>query len=112
VKYRSHLHPAVRRVQGHLAQHLDRPHSLAELATVAHLSPRGLSKAFSAATGITPLEYQQQLRLERASTLLAETDLGVEAVAARCGFRDARHFRRLFAARYGMPPSAARNRAS
>ncbi|MEV6983050.1 helix-turn-helix domain-containing protein [Sphaerisporangium sp. NPDC051017] len=108
LRYRSHLHPAVHRVQDHLAQHLDSAHTLAELAAVAHLSPRGLSKAFSAAIGISPLEYQQRLRLERAAALLAETDFGVEAVAVRCGFRDARHLRRLFAARYGMPPSAAR----
>ncbi|MER6943728.1 GlxA family transcriptional regulator [Nonomuraea sp. NPDC000554] len=108
LQHRSHLHPAVHRVQDHLAQHLDAPHTLAELAAVAHLSPRGLSRAFGAAIGITPLEYQQQLRLERASRLLADTDLGVDAVATRCGFRDVRHFRRLFSARYGMPPSEAR----
>ncbi|MEV7009708.1 GlxA family transcriptional regulator [Streptosporangium sp. NPDC051022] len=108
LQYRSHLHPAVHRVQDHLAQNLERPHTLTELAAVAHLSPRGLSRAFGAAIGMSPLEYRQRLRLERALTLLTETDLGVEGVAARCGFRDARHLRRLFAARYGMPPSAAR----
>ncbi|MEU0484631.1 helix-turn-helix domain-containing protein [Streptosporangium sp. NPDC006013] len=111
LQHRSHLHPAVHRVQDHLAQHLDTPHTLAELAAVAHLSPRGLSRAFSTSIGISPLEYQQQLRLERASRLLADTDLGVDAVASRCGFRDVRHFRRLFSARYGMPPSAARKHA-
>ena len=64
--------------------------------------------AFTTATGITPLEYQRQLRLERAAELLAGTGLTVEAVAARCGFRDPRHLRRLFADRYGRPPSEAR----
>ncbi|MFC4061225.1 GlxA family transcriptional regulator [Planomonospora corallina] len=108
LQHRAHLHPAVHRVQDHLAQHLDVPHTLAELAAVANLSPRGLSRAFTATVGITPLEYRQRLRLELAARLLAETDLTVEAVAARCGFRDARHFRRLFTARYGVPPSASR----
>ncbi|GAB1640853.1 helix-turn-helix domain-containing protein [Krasilnikovia sp. MM14-A1259] len=108
LQHRSHLHPAVHRVQDHLAQHLDTPHSLDELARVACLSPRGLSRAFTATIGLTPLEYQQRLRLDLAANLLTETDLTVEAVAARCGFRDARHFRRLYGARYGTPPSAAR----
>lgn len=108
LQHRAHLNPAVHRVQDHLAQHLDNPHTLAELAALAHLSPRGLSRAFSVTIGISPLEYQQRLRLEHAATLLAETDLKVEVVAARCGFRDARHFRRLFSARYGTPPSASR----
>jgi transcriptional regulator GlxA family with amidase domain len=108
LQHRGHLHPGVHRVQDHLAQHLDLPHTLDDLARLANLSPRGLSRAFTTATGCTPLEYQQRLRLDLAANLLAETTLTVEAVAARCGFRDARHFRRLYGARYGMPPSAGR----
>ncbi|MFC4072567.1 GlxA family transcriptional regulator [Actinoplanes subglobosus] len=108
LEHRGHLHAGVHRVQDHLAQHLDLPHTLDDLARLANLSPRGLSRAFTAATGCTPLEYHQRLRLDLAANLLAETTLTVEAVATRCGFRDARHFRRLYGARYGMPPSAAR----
>ena len=110
VEYRAHLNTSVHRVQDHLAQHLDSPHTLAELAWLVHLSPRGLSRAFHAAIGLSPLEYQQRLRLEHASLLLAETDLSVREVAARCGFADERHLRRLFQARFGRSPSAARSR--
>ncbi|MFJ7493913.1 GlxA family transcriptional regulator [Streptomyces sp. NPDC097727] len=110
LRYRDHVRPAVHRVQDHLAQNLDTPHTLDELAAVAHLSPRGLTRAFTAATGITPLAYQRQLRLERARTLLTGTDLTVEAVAARCGFRDARQLRRLVAETLGVPPSQLRTR--
>ncbi|WP_433795822.1 GlxA family transcriptional regulator [Actinoplanes sp. CA-252034] len=109
LEHRGHLHPGVHRVQDHLAQHLDLPHTLDELARLANLSPRGLTRAFTAATGCTPLEYQQRLRLDLAANLLAETTLTVEAVAARCGFRDPRHFRRLYGVHYGRPPSAGRN---
>lgn len=110
VQHRAHLDSAVHRVQDHLAQRLDSPHTLDELAQVAHLSPRGLSRAFHRAIGITPLEYQQRLRLEYATTLLTETDLSVQVVASRCGFSDERHLRRLFSARFGQPPSALRSR--
>ncbi|MFJ1826862.1 helix-turn-helix domain-containing protein, partial [Streptomyces sp. NPDC088178] len=65
-------------------------------------------RAFTRATGITPLTYQRQLRLERARTLLVGTGLTVEAVAARCGFRDARQLRRLITETYGAPPSRLR----
>ncbi|WP_432992249.1 GlxA family transcriptional regulator [Dactylosporangium sp. CA-233914] len=112
LRFRDHLHQGVHRVQDHIAARLDTPYTLAELAAVAHLSPRGLSRAFTTATGITPLAYQQRLRLEHAETLLAETDLTIETVAARCGFRDARQFRRLYSARHGKPPSAARAASS
>ncbi|MEV8632334.1 GlxA family transcriptional regulator [Streptosporangium sp. NPDC051023] len=109
LKHRSHLDSAVHRVQDHLVGNIDAAHTLAELAEVANLSPRGLSRAFTAAVGITPLEYQQRLRLEHAVSLLRETGLPIDAVAARCGFREGRHFRRLFKARYGMPPSVFRH---
>lgn len=108
VEHRAHLDSAVHRVQDHLAQRLDTPHTLGELAAVASLSPRGLSRAFTAAIGMTPLQYQQRLRLEQAATLLARTDLSVQAVAAHCGFRDERGLRRLFSARFGTSPSAFR----
>lgn len=110
LQYRSHLHPAVHRVQDHLAQHLDRQHTLTDLALVAHVSPRSLTRVFSAAIGLTPLQYQQKLRLRMAQDLLTETDMPVEAIAARCGFRDGRHFRRLYSASFGRPPSSARHR--
>lgn len=109
--HRDHIQPAVHRVQDHLAQHLDTAHTLDDLAAVAHLSPRGLTRAFTAATGLTPLAYQRQLRLERARTLLAETDLTVESVAARCGFRDARQLRRLVAEGFGTSPAGLRSRS-
>lgn len=105
---RAHLNEAVHRVQDHLAQNLDSRHTLAELAAIAHLSPRGLSRAFKSTIGITPLEYRQRLRLELAANLLDQTDLTVQAVAARCGFGDARHLRRLYAARFGTTPAARR----
>ncbi|MGW3952217.1 GlxA family transcriptional regulator [Streptomyces sp. NPDC004752] len=110
LRYRDHVRPAVHRVQDHLAQNLDAAHSLTELAAVAHLSPRGLTRAFTTATGITPLAYQRQLRLERARTLLGSTDLTVEAVAAQCGFRDARQLRRLVTEAFGASPSELRTR--
>jgi transcriptional regulator GlxA family with amidase domain len=104
LRHRAHLNSAVHRVQEHLAQHLDDRHTLADLATVARLSPRGLTRAFTTTIGMTPLEYQQDLRLALAVSLLTETDLTVEAVATRCGFRDPRQFRRLFTSRHGAPP--------
>ncbi|MEU3558572.1 DJ-1/PfpI family protein [Kitasatospora sp. NPDC006786] len=106
--HRDHVQPAVHRVQDHLAQHLDAAFTLRELAGLAGLSPRGLTRAFTAVTGITPFAYQRQLRLERARSLLSGTDLTVEAVAARCGFRDARQLRRVVADAFGAPPSRLR----
>jgi transcriptional regulator GlxA family with amidase domain len=108
LEYRSHLHPAVHQVQDWLTEHATEPTSLVELAAIAQMSVRHFSRAFKEATGLTPGHYQQRLRLEVASTLLEQPDLSIEAVAARCGFDDPRHFRRLWRRYFGVSPSATR----
>ncbi|MCU7724273.1 DJ-1/PfpI family protein [Actinoplanes sp. KI2] len=105
---RDHLDPVVHRVQQLLADDFAAPHTLTDLARAVHVSVRALTGAFVAATGMTPLQYQQDLRLSHAETLLATTDRPVERIARDCGYADARHFRRLFTHRHGLSPRAFR----
>ncbi|AGY59734.1 GlxA family transcriptional regulator [Gloeobacter kilaueensis] len=108
LEHRTHLHPNVHRAQDWLAEHAAESVTLARLAAVAGMSVRHFSRAFKDATGITPRQYQQRLRLEVAAHLLAEPGLSVEEVASRCGFEDPRHFRRLWGRHFGAAPSRAR----
>lgn len=110
LSYRTHLHPGVHRAQDFLAGHAASRVKLDHLANVAAMSPRGLSAAFKQHTGLTPLAYQQALRLELASSLLHDPHLTLEGVARRVGFEDARHFRRLWRERYGASPSTVKSR--
>jgi transcriptional regulator GlxA family with amidase domain len=111
LEYRAHLDPSVHRVQDWLAEHVSEPASLAELAEVGRTSVRSLTRAFKAATGITPRAYQQLLRLELATHLVSDSDLSLEVIAAKSGFSDARHFRRVWLEHFGTPPSRAREQA-
>lgn len=106
--YRAHLHTGIHRVQDWLIAHPEARPTLDELAGVAAMSPRHLTRVFREATGITIHAYTTALRLERAARLLADPDRTLDAVAAACGFGSTRHFRRAWKARYGTPPSAAR----
>jgi transcriptional regulator GlxA family with amidase domain len=108
LQYRNHLHSGIHQVQNWLAEHLTESISLTELAQIAHMSVRSFSRAFKEATGLTPIQYRQRLRLEVAATLLHSSELSIEAIAARCGFDDARHFRRLWQRYFGTAPSAMR----
>jgi transcriptional regulator GlxA family with amidase domain len=49
---------------------------------------------FATATGLTPLRYQQELRVERAEHLIGHGS-SVEEAARAVGFSDARMLRRL-----------------
>jgi transcriptional regulator GlxA family with amidase domain len=106
--YRAHLHPGVHRVQDWLNEHPAEPAPLAKLASLAAMSESTLTRAFRANTGLTPLQYQQKVRLEMAAGLMRDHRLTLEVIAERCGFADVRHFRRLWTNAFGQSPSHSR----
>ncbi|MEC5399763.1 helix-turn-helix domain-containing protein [Uliginosibacterium sp. H1] len=77
-----------------------------ELARRLGVSTRALHAAF-AASGCSVMNALMELRLTLARHLLqaSATELSVEQLARRCGFRSAAHFSRRFRERFGVPPS-------
>jgi transcriptional regulator GlxA family with amidase domain len=108
VQHRDHLEPGVHAVQDWLVNNAAEPHDLDDLAGVAGLSRRHLTRVFRRATGIGVKEYTTKLRLERARLFLRDPALSVDAVAERCGFADGRQLRRLWKTAYGTTPAASR----
>ncbi len=95
--HRNHMHPAVHRAQDAVARAPERAWSLEELAAVACVSARHLSRLFALHTGISVVAYQQQLRIARAQEMLAHNPtLSQERLAQACGFGSARDFRRVW----------------
>jgi len=88
-----------------VAQHYAEELTLDDLAKVVHLHPTYFSNTFRKATGVAPMAFLQQFRVERAKGLLATTDLPVMEVAQRVGFADPYHFSRVFKKFAGSAPS-------
>jgi transcriptional regulator GlxA family with amidase domain len=107
--HRDHLEAGVHAVQDRIVGRPEERHSLDELASVAGVSRRHLSRLFRAATGVSVSEYHTAIRLEHARTLLANPELTVDAVAQRCGLCDGRHLRRLWKEAFGSNPSDGRS---
>jgi transcriptional regulator GlxA family with amidase domain len=108
LQHRDHLDPSVHAVQDWLVDHATDTYTLDDLANVARLSRRHLTRVFRRATGIGVKEYATKLRLEHAHLFLRDPAITVEAVAERCGFADARQLRRLWKDAYGTSPGAFR----
>lgn len=106
--YRTHLHPGVHSVQDWLIAHLAEKAKIVELAKMAHMSARNLTRAFREMTGVSIQDYRTRLRLEQARALMNNPELTLEAIAGECGFADGRQFRRVWRKAYHVAPSRAR----
>lgn len=95
-----------------LEEGLDQAVSVAAVAEALGLSARQLERRFHADAGLSPREYKQRLRLQRAAWLLEHTDLSVTQVAAECNYSDGSHFSRVFLAHFKRRPTAWRQHAA
>jgi AraC-like DNA-binding protein len=79
-------------------------HSIAELAATAFLSVSQFKVLFRKHLGIPCNELLTKRRMERAKTLLTNTDYPVSIVALEVGYEDASAFSRRFRAHFGQSP--------
>jgi AraC family transcriptional regulator len=92
----------------HIQAHLDRDLSLDALASHVGLSKYHFHELFQSATGETPKEYVERLRLEWAAMQLRIRRAAVLDVALECGYRNHETFSRAFRARFLTSPSEYR----
>src|SRR3982750_919242 len=97
-------------VMAFAAEHLEDDVSLAALARKARLSPFHLHRMFLRVAGETPKQFTLRLRLGRAAVLLLTGQESVLDVALACCFQSHEAFIRAFRRRFGMTPSAYRER--
>ena len=105
---RNHLPPAVHRVQDAIVAEPGRRWALADLARIAHASPRHLSRIFNEHAGMSVTDYVNRLRVALASTLVSSTRWDMERIADSAGFGSARQLRRAWARHHAVPPSRTR----
>ncbi|MEW2352395.1 AraC family transcriptional regulator [Spirillospora sp. NPDC029432] len=101
-------HPAVLEAMRLLESRLDHRWTLDELAEELHLTPRYLIRLFKAATGLPPMAYLAQHRVEKAAHLLLHTDHPVTQIAQTVGWADQNYFARRFKAHYGLTATTYR----
>jgi len=91
-----------------MERHLDQQVTVAELASLVHMSPRTFARRFVQETGTTPLRWLTGQRILLAQRLLEETGESVDQVAWQTGFGNATAFRHHFRAWRGTTPAAYR----
>lgn len=101
-----HWTRCVNRVMDHVRADPTAPHSLDDLAAVAHSSAYHFHRIFRAVTGETVGNFVQRARLERAAYLMkASPSKTLTVIAHETGFASSQDFSRAFRRTYGTAPS-------
>ncbi|HYQ43934.1 MAG TPA: AraC family transcriptional regulator [Polyangiaceae bacterium] len=88
-----------------LREHLAEPMPVEALAGVASMSVSSFHRHFKAVTGLSPLAYHKQMRLQEARRRLLAEPGAVASVAFSVGYESASQFSREYTRQFGMPPA-------
>jgi AraC family transcriptional regulator len=98
------------RAKEFLAAHCADDLSLVDVARSCGLSRGHFTKAFRVTTGLTPHQWLQRYRIDKAKEQLVNPALTIADIAISCGFADQSHLTRVFSRLVGDSPAAWRRR--
>lgn len=94
----------MRYIQGHYMENT----AVEDLARIAFFTPNYLSTLFRKETGQTISQYEAYCRIQAAASMLKSTRKSISEIAEAVGYRDIRHFSKVFQKAMGMTPSEYR----
>ncbi|CAM3865332.1 AraC family transcriptional regulator [Bordetella tumulicola] len=94
----------VAKVIAWLKQHYTENIAMDDLAIKAHMSPSTFRQHFRVVTGMSPLQYLKNLRLQDARQLMLNEDIDAGSAALRVGYESASQFSREYTRLFGAPP--------
>lgn len=101
------LAATIQQVLKYMGEHLDNPLSVQQLAAQVHFHPNYFIKVFRSLLGVSPMQYLNRLRLERAKQVLISDRRSVADVARMVGM-DAHYLARRFRQYTGYSPTEFR----
>lgn len=96
--------PLLAEVFDFIEGHYDEPISLKDVARSVSLSPGHLTTVVGRKTGRTVQQWVTERRMTDARRLLIETDLTVDAIGAKVGYRDLSYFIKSFRRSHALTP--------
>lgn len=99
---------AVRAAQVWIAENYATENPVRGMASIAGLPPTTFARRFREATGKSPMDYVQALRVEEARQILETSSATVAEVGAQVGYEDTAYFRRLFKKKTALTPAEHR----
>jgi len=96
----AHISRAIR----YIREHYNEPVLIADLAELSGMSASSFHRHFRAATSMTPIQFQKQIRLQEARALLMTQPANVAEVGYLVGYESPSQFSREYRKTFGIPP--------
>jgi transcriptional regulator GlxA family with amidase domain len=107
---KNHGDEMVKKAQAYIESHLDEKISVQELSSRFAVGRRSFDRRFIKATGNTPVEYLQRVKIESAKKALEGTRKTINEVMYEVGYSDVKAFREVFRKVTGMSPLEYKHR--
>ncbi|MCL6586300.1 MAG: AraC family transcriptional regulator [Anoxybacillus sp.] len=88
----------------YMKKYYRQPIRVEELAELSHMSAASLHRHFKEVTGMSPIQFQKQLRLQEARRLLLTEAMDAADVAFQVGYESPSQFSREYSRLFGRPP--------
>ncbi len=89
-----------------IRRHVHEQLRIAEVASAARMSVSSLHHHFKRVTGLTPLQFHKQLRLQEARQMMIAEGLGAGSAGFAVGYDSPSQFSREYRRLFGAPPRA------
>ncbi|WP_409345632.1 helix-turn-helix domain-containing protein [Paenibacillus sp. MBLB4367] len=93
----------------YIEEHLDRPISVEQLAKLVHYNTNYFTRFFKSKMNMTPVQYLNKVRIEKAKTLLTTTDLTLSEIGEQVGM-EVHYLSRVYKQYTNYSPGEFRNR--
>ena len=110
--YKGHGDADIEKAQDYMEAHLRETISMESLARQVGISPRHFIRRFRKATGESPLNYLQQMRIETAKNILETRNATIDEITQSIGYENSGTFRKLFKTYTGLSPREYRDKFS
>jgi transcriptional regulator GlxA family with amidase domain len=95
LNYRNHVHSNIHKLQDWLQTNINKKSTLEDLAQIANMSSRNLTRTFKKETGISINKFVTLIRKDKIKELLKNPDITREQIAKQCGLKSERQIIRI-----------------
>lgn len=100
--------PLMKEAKEMIERHAFRDVQMKDIVEYMGIHPVQFTRRFQAVYAVPPSKYLYSIRMEKAKSLLVQTNYSIDRIARQCGYENGLYFSRMFTKYFKMNPSKYR----